>query len=80
MTADDVRLIHRSEVDVALTGFDTPPETGPRPFAEVRVAEGRGLVRVPVRVDTTNVEVFPETSDKPDHPRARGSPKRARSP
>jgi hypothetical protein len=62
---DDIHLVHHSEVDVALTGFDTPPDVRPGRFVEVRDAEGKGLTRVPVRVDTTSAEVFPETPGEP---------------
>ncbi|WP_077489439.1 hypothetical protein [Sinomonas mesophila] len=62
---DDIRLVHQSPVDVAVTGFDTRRELRAGRFVEVRDSEGNGLVRVPVRIDTASAEVFPETPGEP---------------
>lgn len=62
---DNIQLIHQSAVDVAVTGFDAHPDIRPGRFAEVRDAEGRGLVRVPVRHESGSAEVFPPNAGEP---------------
>lgn len=62
---DTVSLLHQLPVDMAVTGFETPQDTRPGRFAEVRDAHDVSLARVQIHGDTGTAEVFPETAGEP---------------
>ncbi|WP_105550188.1 hypothetical protein [Arthrobacter sp. MYb227] len=62
---DEIHLISRQLVDMALTGAQTPLEDHVGKVAEVRDASNKALASVPVTGMQTTAEVFPENPGDP---------------
>jgi hypothetical protein len=63
---DDVRLVSQQPVDIAISGFDVPPEVRAGHFVDTRDENGTRLSRVSVRgAFQQSAEVFPEDHAEP---------------
>lgn len=62
---DEIHLISRQAVDMALTGAQLPLEDRAGTVAEVRDASNRALASVPITGMQTTAEVFPENPADP---------------
>lgn len=63
---DQVRLVSRQPVDMAVTGFDLAQTEHPGYYVDVRSASDQTLARVPARdAFAGSLEVFPENPGEP---------------